>query len=140
MEILDGKVFLTSEKVISVDGGNVLHGIKNSDNLYKGFGEIYFSWIEKDFIKAWKRHKSMVMNLVVPYGDVKFVFFDDVNKKYLQRTIGNSNYKRLTVLPGVWFGFKGVSNPKSLVVNIANIPHDNNEVERMNKDNIKYAW
>ena len=51
MEILEDKVFLTPENVISVDGGNVLHGIKNSDNLYKGFGEIYFSWIEKDFIK-----------------------------------------------------------------------------------------
>ena len=140
MEILEDKVFLTQEKIISIDGGSVLHGMKSSDKFYKGFGEVYFSWIEKDFIKAWKKHKSMVMNLIVPYGEVKFVFFDESEKKYTQKIIGKSNYKRLTVLPGVWFGFKGISSPKSLVVNIANIPHDDNEVERLKKENIQYNW
>ena len=96
MEILEDKVFLTQEKIISIDGGGVLHGMKSSDKFYKGFGEVYFSWIEKDFIKAWKKHKSMVMNLIVPYGEVKFVFFDESEKKYTQKTIGKGNYKRLT--------------------------------------------
>ena len=82
----------------------------------------------------------MVMNLIVPYGEVKFVFFDESEKKYTQKTIGKGNYKRLTVLPGVWYGFKGVSSPRSLVVNIANIPHDDNEMERTKKENIKYNW
>ena len=140
MEVLEDKVFLTQENIISTDGGNVLHGMKKSDKFYKGFGEIYFSWIEKDYIKAWKKHKSMVMNLIVPYGEVKFVFFDEGKKNYIHKTIGFSNYKRLTVLPGVWFGFQGLSSPKNLVVNIANIPHDDNEVERLKKDKIYYNW
>ena len=34
-----------------------------------GFEEAYFSLIDKDAVKAWKRHKTMTLNLVVPLGD-----------------------------------------------------------------------
>ena len=44
---------------------------------YNGFGELYFSEVNFGEIKAWKKHKKMVMNLIVPCGEVKFVFFDD---------------------------------------------------------------
>ncbi|SVE62175.1 uncharacterized protein METZ01_LOCUS515029, partial [marine metagenome] len=54
-------------------GGDVLHGMKQSDVGYTGFGEAYFSWVSASAVKAWKRHTQMTMNVVVPVGQVKFV-------------------------------------------------------------------
>lgn len=121
-------------------GGNVFHGLKNSDPGFDGFGEVYFSWIAYGSIKAWKRHKKMVMNLIVPHGEVRFIFLDESGEIICDEVIGSRNYVRLTVQQGVWFGFQGLSSPESLVVNVGNIPHDPKEVERASIDKFRYKW
>ena len=59
-------ILVTSLKRIEVKGGDVLHAM--NDIQVSGFvlGEAYFSFVEPSFIKAWKRHKEMTLNLVVP--------------------------------------------------------------------------
>ena len=42
--------------------------------------------------------------------------------------------------PGIIFGFKGTSKNQSLVANIASIPHDPNEVDKIDCSAIKYEW
>ena len=125
---------------ITTDGGDVMHGLKAIENSYKGFGEIYFSWISKNLIKGWKRHTKMTMNLIVPYGSVRFVFFESNTQRYLEEIIGVENYVRITVPPGIWFAFQGLSLTKSLVVNIANIVHDQKEVEKKPLDYFNFNW
>ena len=125
------KIVVTDNKIISVDGGNVMHGIKSIDHGFVGFGEVYFSWIKNNSIKAWKKHKLMTLNLIVPFGKVEFLFCDDEfndNKKII---IGSENFKRITVPPGIWFGFKGHYKESSLVVNCTDILHDPSEVDVM---------
>ena len=83
------------------------------------------------------------MNLVVPVGRVKFVFYAEVDggKQLLnEETIGVEHYARITVPPGIWFGFKGLSSPQSLVLNLASIPHDPSEVERLPLGALPYDW
>ncbi len=123
------KIVISENKIISVTGGDVMHGIKTTSSGYKSFGELYFSWIERNFIKAWKKHNLMTLNLIVPYGKVKFIFYDEPFENFISLTIGENNFKRITVPPGIWFGFKGCFHKKSLVVNCADIPHDPKEVE-----------
>jgi len=125
---------------IPTDSGDVMHGLKSTDNNYKGFGEIYFSWIFKNSIKGWKRHKKMTMNLIVPHGKVRFVFFNTKKDTYHQEIVGESNYSRITVPPGIWFGFQGLASTKSLVVNIADIIHDQKEVEKKSLDYFNFNW
>ena len=60
-----GGVILTPLKIIDVEGGDVLHGMKKSDTGYMGFGEAYFSMIKPGVIKAWKRHQKMTLNILV---------------------------------------------------------------------------
>ena len=129
-----------SQKRISTLNGDVLHVLKYSDIDFKKFGEIYFSWIEKGSIKAWKKHKTMTMNIVVPFGRVKFVFFDEDSQTYRNEEIGEDNYLRLTIPPGLWFGFKDMTENRSLITNIADIEHDDNEVDRLDINEIKYDW
>lgn len=131
---------ITQIREIPTLGGNVLHALKENEESYKGFGEAYFSWIELGFIKAWKKHNRMVMNLIVPVGNVKFVFFDAEQNLFSEMIIGESNYSRITVPSGLWFGFQGMSSPKNLILNVSNIIHDRNESERLELSMIKYDW
>ena len=125
---------------IPVEGGSVLHGLRVTDTDYIGFGEVYFSWIEPNFIKAWKRHRKMTMNLLVPFGNVRFVFYDTERETARVEMVGTNNYRRITVPPGIWFGFQGVSNEKSLVCNIANIKHSLDEADRIEIQGIDFEW
>lgn len=125
---------------ITTEGGDVLHAMKQSDAGYTGFGEAYFSWVASGTVKAWKRHLRMTMNVVVPVGLVRFVFRLDGADEFRVEEIGVDRYARLTVPPGIWFGFQGLAEPQSLVLNIANISHDPNEVQRLALSEINYAW
>jgi dTDP-4-dehydrorhamnose 3,5-epimerase len=125
---------------IDVAGGCVLHAMKQGDTGYGGFGEAYFSWVAAGAVKAWKCHTRMTMNLVVPVGHVRFVFCLDDSSAFRVEEIGEARYARITVPPGIWFGFQGLAAPQSLVLNVASIPHDPNEVERRGLSVINYAW
>ena len=126
---------------ISAAGGDVMHALKNSDNGFKGFGEVYFSWVEQGAIKAWKYHQHMTLNLVVPIGEINIVFnIKDKKNCFRTEIIGEENYVRLTVPPGIWFGFQGRGIGQSLLMNLADMAHDPDEVLRKETSEIVYNW
>ncbi len=136
-----GDITITSLRQIEVEGGNVMHAMKKNDIGYNGFGEAYFSWIKKDKIKAWKLHKSMTLNLIVPVGKVRLVFVSSSHPEIFRvEEIGENNYSRISVPPGIWFGFMGLSCQDSLLLNISNIIHDPSEVMNENLNFFNYHW
>jgi dTDP-4-dehydrorhamnose 3,5-epimerase len=136
-------VVITYLNVINTPGGNVMHAMKGSSIGYKGFGEAYFSKIEKGAIKAWKRHKNMTLNLVVPIGEIRFVLFDDrkvSNNQFQEVVISKGNYCRLTVPPMIWMGFQNLSNDSSMLLNIADMEHNPNEIDTKSIEQIEFNW
>lgn len=138
-------VILTPLIKICHPKGDVFHGMKKSDKGYVGFGEVYFSTIKSDEIKGWNRHKRMTSNLVVPMGEVTFVIYDDREKssskgEFFKVTLSQTNYQRLTVPPGLWLAFRGNGNNTNLILNIANMEHDPNEIDRLDLDQVEYDW
>ena len=139
-------VKITPLSIIDTKGGDVLHAMKRSSQGYTGFGEAYFSTIEPKAIKGWKRHKQMVLNLVVPVGRVRFILFDDRENQdnvnhFQEVTLSIENgYSRLTIPPMIWVGFQGLGLQTSLVLNLANIEHSPEEVERKDLAEIKFNW
>jgi dTDP-4-dehydrorhamnose 3,5-epimerase len=137
-------VILTPLKVIEHPLGNVMHGIKFTDDGFAGFEEAYFSTIKYDVIKPWKKHLNMTLNLIVPVGEIKFVIYDDriesqTNNCFMDVSLSLNNYKRLTVPPGVWVAFKGIGMSLNLLLNASNLLHDPNEIIRkeLNEFDIK---
>lgn len=126
-------------KIIEIDNGDILHGMKSSENDFMAFGEAYFSKIKYRKIKAWKKHNRMTCNLIVPFGKVHFVCVDDSNR-FFSETIGEKKYKRLTIPPGIWFGFLGLAEPYSLILNLSDIEHDSSEMDKIDKDKFIYEW
>lgn len=133
-------VTVTELRRIPVEGGDVLHALRRDAPGFAGFGEAYFSWVRLGAIKAWKRHTRMTLNLVVPVGAVKFVFVSPDDGVVRTEVIGERRYARLTVPPGIWFGFTGLVESGSLVLNVADIPHDPLEVERADLSAFAYDW
>jgi dTDP-4-dehydrorhamnose 3,5-epimerase len=123
--------FLTPLKRIATPKGDVMHGMKSSDPGFAGFGEAYFSLVNKGEIKGWKRHFRMTLNLVCPAGRVKVVVRNEegvVLDVHLSPEVPEL-YQRLTVPPGYFVAFQGVAEGASTLLNVASIPHDPEESE-----------
>ena len=135
---MDG-VTLTPLKKINNPKGDIYHALKKSDDGFNGFGEAYFSTINQNDIKGWKKHTKMILNLVVPVGEIKFVIYNEFTKEFFNVTLSQNNYQRLTVNPNLWMAFKGLS-PNSMLLNLASIEHD--PLESVNKEikEISYEW
>jgi dTDP-4-dehydrorhamnose 3,5-epimerase len=130
-----GEVF--EEKRIFNEKGDIFHVMKNFSEGFSGFGEAYFTTIHKGKIKGWKKHREMVLNLVVPIGEVEFVVGDGTN--FESFIISKENYKRLRVEPNFWMAFRGIGED-NLILNIASIPHDPNESENRDLAHFSYNW
>ena len=70
-------VIISDLKIIKDERGKVMHMMRKDSKVFKNFGEIYFSTIYKDRIKAWHLHKEATLNYVCVKGKVKLVLFDD---------------------------------------------------------------
>ena len=136
-------LLITPLNIIDTPGGNEMHAMKRSDPGFVKFGEAYFSKVNPFEIKAWKRHKEMTLNLVVPQGKIRFVFCDDRWKSscfFQELVVSKENYCRLTIPPMVWVGFQGLSSGESILLNLADIEHNPKEVDKKNLEEIKYNW
>jgi dTDP-4-dehydrorhamnose 3,5-epimerase len=134
-------------KTILDERGMVRHMLKKTDPHFRQFGEIYFSVIFPNAIKAWHVHRKMELNYAVVSGNIKLVLYDarkdsPTYKELQEIFMGEDNYVLVTVPPHVVNGFKGIGNEKAIVANCATIPHDPEEIERIDPfdPSIGYCW
>lgn len=127
-------------KIVSLNDGNVMHAMKSNDQGYTQFGEAYFSIINSGAIKGWKRHKKMICNFIVPRGKIKVVIYEEKEKVFEKFIMSTENYFRLTIPTNLWVGFQGIHSEPSLLLNIASIEHDPDEVDIQDLDFLNYDW
>lgn len=144
--MIDG-VIITKLKQIKDDRGRVMHMLRKDDKVFKNFGEIYFSTIYHNKIKAWHLHKESTLNYACVKGKVKLVLFDDRNnslsKGKLQEIILSAqDYTLITIPNNIWNGFKGLDKEESMIANCLDMPHNENEMVRIDPfhKSINYKW
>jgi dTDP-4-dehydrorhamnose 3,5-epimerase len=127
--------------------GAIYHFLRADDPQFIRFGEIYFSKIFRGVIKGWHWHEEMTLNYYVAVGAIKLVLYDDrpgsVTAGQVQEVfLGDDHPAHVIVPPQVWNGFKGMTDPFSLVANCATIPHRKDEIRRMDPfdQRIPYNW
>jgi dTDP-4-dehydrorhamnose 3,5-epimerase len=133
---MDG-ITLTPLKKILHPKGDIFHAMKVSDKGFSEFGEAYFSTVNKNDIKGWKKHTEMILNLVVVTGEVEFVIHN--GDDFFNVKLSKKNYQRLTVKPNLWLAFRGLDN-ENMLLNLASIEHDPNESENVDLDIFNYSW
>lgn len=128
---------------IQTSGGEVMKALTAEEADFKGLGEAYFSRVDGGSVRAWKQHKEMTVNVVVPVGHVRFVIATDdiaTDDDFEAFDLGpDHNYGRLTIEPGTWFGFKGGADG-GLVLNLANIVHRADEANGKEIEEFSYDW
>lgn len=136
-------------KRIPDERGTIFHMLKRSDPHFKEFGEIYFSTIYKDVVKGWHKHREMTLNYACIFGRIKLVLYDDRSNssskgKLLEVFLGPDDYSLVSIPPDLWNGFKGMSEPYSIVANCCTHPHDPafSRSVRLDpfKNDIPYTW
>jgi len=135
---VDG-VIVTPLKQIHHPKGDIYHAMKKSDAGFSGFGEAYFSTIAQDEVKGWKQHTKMVLNLVVPFGEIEFVIYNANTQEFFSIKLSQNNYKRLTVFPSLWMAFRGLGE-YNMLLNLASIEHDPQEANTKDLSEIAYEW
>lgn len=135
---MDG-VSIRDIDVIAGDKGSVMHVLRNFDEGFVSFGEVYISTVLKGAVKGWKKHSDMTLNLVVPVGSVKFVIYDPNSDKFLETVVGATRYKRLTIKPGLYVAFTGLEET-NYVINVADLCHDPAECVERDLDYFAYEW
>lgn len=133
---MDGVILTPLKKILHLDG-DIFHAMKASDKSYFGFGEAYFSSVNQDKIKGWKKHTEMTLNLIVAVGKIQFVVYD--NKSFFSIILSKDNYQRLTVAPGLWVAFKGLSM-ENILLNLSNIEHNPNESINVDLNHFHFDW
>jgi len=140
-------VKITPLKQIVDERGKVMHMLRCDSEVFQKFGEIYFSCVYPGVVKGWHIHKRMTLNYAVPHGNIKFVLYDARSNsltkgEFQELFLSPDNYMLVTVPPMVWNGFKGLGNEMAIVANCATIPHDPEEIERIDSfdPSIPYNW
>ncbi len=138
-------VIITELKVIKDERGKVMHMMRNDSSVFKSFGEIYFSTIYKDAVKAWHLHKEATLNYACIKGKVKLVLFDDredssSKSTYEEVILTPEKYFLISIPPNIWNGFKGLDEGESIIANCLNLPHNEKEMVREDPYSKKFQF
>ena len=125
------------QQVFKNSKGDLLKFVSKKNNFFKSFGEIYFNEINQNKKKGWIKHKKNQCIFSIPYGEVNFKLVDGrKNSKSFNVkeniTFKKNNFNVLVVPPGVWFSFS-TKKKKSVIVNLINNPHSDNESVKSDK-------
>src|SRR5689334_9965269 len=99
-----------------------MHMLRNDSPAYKSFGEIYFSVVYPNVVKAWHIHTKMTLNYAVVSGAIKLVLYDDRESSstkglLMELFLSPTNYQLITIPPNIWNGFKGIGTAEAIVAN-----------------------
>ena len=127
--------------------GTVMQMLRATDPHFTQFGEIYFSTVYRGVVKGWHRHKEMTLNYACVFGRIKLVLYDEraaspSKGEILEVFLGPDDYALVVIPPGIWNGFKGMSDPFAMVANCATHPHDPSRSDRLDPfaNHIPYHW
>ncbi len=136
-------------KIISDERGRLFEILRYDEPLFRKFGQVYCTTVTNGVVKGWHYHKRQTDYFVCVSGMIKLVAYDDrarsktrglVNEFF----IGVHNPMLVTVPPGVLHGFKGISHPESVVINVPTEPyhHAKPDEYRVNphSNNVPYDW
>jgi dTDP-4-dehydrorhamnose 3,5-epimerase len=127
--------------------GTIMHMLRSTDPHFRQFGEIYFTTIYRDVVKGWHKHRQMTLNYACVFGRIKLALFDEQEtsptRGELQEIfLGPDDYSLVVIPPGIWTGFKGMTDPCAIVANCCTHPHDPALTTRLDPfdNHIPYEW
>lgn len=140
--MIDGVVY-THLKIIADERGCVRHFVRSDDPDFVKFGETYIAQVYKGVTKAWHGYPRKILHYACVSGMVKLGLYDSRKdsptfKQFDTFFLGDMDYSRITIPPGVFNGFKGIFD--SMVVVTASEPFSEEGIIRFPPDYFAYDW
>ena len=138
-----------SLKVIPDERGRVMELLRNDDEIFIQFGQIYMTTAYPGVVKGWHYHKKQTDTFFCLKGMLKVVLYDNREDSVTQGEIneffiGEHNHLAVQIPNGVIHGFKCVSETEALVINVPTEPFDYQNPDSVRVDphssDIPYSW
>ena len=135
--------------VIPDERGRLFEILRRDEPLFTTFGQVYCTTVQCGVVKGWHYHKKQVDHFVCVSGMIKLVAYDSrprsstkglVNEFF----IGTHNPLLVKIPSGVYHGFKGLSEPEAIVINVPTEPYHHARPDEYRLDphqnEIPYDW
>ncbi len=136
-------------KVIPDERGRLMEILRNDDDIFTGFGQVYMTTTYPGAVKAWHYHKQQDDHITCVKGMLKLVIYDsrkespthgEINEFF----IGDYNPMLVKVPKMTYHGWKCISDEEAIVVNVPTEPYDriNPDEHRLDPhvNDIPYTW
>ncbi len=141
-----------SVKLLTVhndERGRLMEILRNDDEIFTKFGQVYMTTNYQGVIKAWHCHKMQIDYVSCVKGMIKLVLFDKrenspTNGEINEYFIGDSSNRLIVIPPGVYHGWKNIKNEESIVISVINNLYNRDNPDEMrlpyNTKEIPYNW
>jgi dTDP-4-dehydrorhamnose 3,5-epimerase len=129
--------------------GRLMELLRCDDECFQKFGQVYLTTAYPGVVKAWHYHRLQTDTFAVVSGMMKMVLFDAregsetkglVNEFFL----GDWSPILLQIPPGVYHGFKCISEREAIAVNVPTEPYNHGCPDEYRLDphaaDIPYDW
>ncbi|MEK7448742.1 MAG: dTDP-4-dehydrorhamnose 3,5-epimerase family protein [Planctomycetota bacterium] len=129
--------------------GRVMEILRNDDEIFQKFGQVYITTAYPDVVKAWHYHKIQSDSFAVIHGTMKVVLYDnrkgsptkgEVNEFFM----GEHNPILVRIPPMVYHGFKCISPDEAIMLNCPTEPYHRKKPDEYRLDahtkKIPYDW
>ncbi len=136
-------------KVVPDERGRLMEILRNDDDIFSAFGQVYISTTRPGVVKAWHKHERQDDNICCVHGMLKLVLYDGreespSNGEIAQFFLGIHNPILVHVPRGVWHGWKCVGAEEAIAVNTPTEPYDRKRPDEQRLDphgaTIPYDW
>jgi len=136
-------------RVIPDERGRVMEILRNDDEMFEKFGQVYLSTVYPGVVKAWHYHKIQDDFVCCVRGMIKLVLYDTrenskTKGKILELFIGEHNPAIVKIPKGVYHGWKGISEYEAYVINIPTEVYNYEKPDEYRvdpyKNEIPYDW
>ncbi|MBN1253723.1 MAG: dTDP-4-dehydrorhamnose 3,5-epimerase family protein [Deltaproteobacteria bacterium] len=136
-------------RVIPDERGRLMEILRNDDELFQQFGQVYMTTTYPNVVKAWHYHKVQTDNVTVVKGMLKLVLYDprdgsptkgEINEFF----IGEHNPQLVQIPKGVYHGWMCISETEAVAVNIPTEVYNYNDPDEYrlhpHENDIPYEW
>ncbi len=122
-------VWVKELRYIPDERGRLMEILRADDDGFVRFGQVYVSTTYPGVVKAWHLHKVQHDNFCCVRGMVKLVLYDARDDSPTRGTlqehfIGDHRPLLVRVPPGVYHGWKCVSETEAIVINVPTEPYN----------------
>jgi dTDP-4-dehydrorhamnose 3,5-epimerase len=133
-------VWIKDLKVIPDERGRLMEILRNDDEGFDRFGQVYLSTVRPGVVKGWHLHRVQEDLVTCVKGMVKLAMYDaregsPTHGLVREVFIGDHNPQLVRIPAGVYHGWKCISDDEAYVINVPNEPYN-----RESPDEYRAAW